>query len=430
MCLRLNAALRRYSFEIAPGGVVSSIVPKLLFAFMLLLVSPASAGTTFMVFPPENGSKAQTLAWIGEGLAVSISEQLISPVADSISWEERVRFVEASDLPPNAPLSRASMIRVAQKAAADFIVFGSYSGTEDSLGISLSVLDLKSLRLGGEKAASGPLSALPQLENELAWAILSDVANNGTISRDDFRRRMRTVPNAVYASFIGSLAITDESERARTLQKLLDAYHDFPQASYLLGSHYFADSDCSRAIPYLKSALKEAQDFLEAEFMLGTCYLKQGDTAEAAAAYNGFVARNRALEALNNLGVAYLRWGDYALATQNLLEARKLAGADVTVGINMAILRHLQGEDAAARSILEELVKTDPEQGFLQYLHSLVLDAIGEAKQASEALDRARRMGVDPEKMKRQDLRAWTRIFPSWIRRSPITFTSQVRLRH
>ncbi len=422
--------MERYSFEIGPHCVVSSIVQKLLFIVMLCLAAPACSGATFMVFPPENRSKVQALAWIGEAVAVSISEQLISPGVESISWEERVRFVEASDLPPNAPLSRASMIRVSQKAAADFVVFGTYTGTEDNLGISFAVLNLKSLKLGGEKAAGGPVSALPQLENELAWAILSDVVHNGTLSRDDFRRRTRTVPNGIYAGFIGSLAVSDEAERAHTLQKILDSYRDFPQASYLLGSYYFANSDCSRALQHLKAALKESQDFLEAEFMLGTCYLKQDDTAEAAAAYNGFVARYRAVEALNNLGVAYLRWGDYALATQNLLEARKIAGSDETVGMNIAILRHLQGEDAAAETILEELVKTDPEQAFLQYLHSLVLDKIGEARKAAEALDRACKLGIDPEKMKRQDLRTWTRIFPSWTRRPPITFVSEVRLRH
>lgn len=410
--------------------MVSSIVQKVSFIVMFCLAVPARADTTLMVFPPENRSRAQTLAWIGEGIAVAISGQMISPEVDSISREERVRFVEASDLPPNAPLSRASMIRVAQKAAADYLVFGSYTGTEDNLGITLEVLDLKSMRLGGEKAANGPVSALPQLENELAWAILSDVASNGTLSRDDFRRHTRTVPNTVYSSFIGSLAVTDEVERARTLQRILESYRDFPQASYLLGSYYFGNGDCNRAIQYLRPALREAQDFLEAEFMLGTCYLKQGNGADAAAAYNGFIVRNRAMEALNNLGIAYLRMGDYALATQNLLEARKLAMADETVAMNLAILRHLQGEDTAAQAILAELVKTEPDQGFLQYLYSLALDGIGETKKAAEALDSARKLGTDPDKIKQQDLRASARAFPSWTHRPAITFAREARLRH
>jgi tetratricopeptide (TPR) repeat protein len=398
-------------------------------AALLILVwlsMPAAAGTTFLMFPPENQSKVQGLAWIGEGLAIAISEELLVPGVETISWEERARFVESSDLPPNTPLSRASMIRVAQKAAVDQLVFGSCTGTRDNLRIALRVLDLKSLRLSGEIVANGPMSALPQLENELAWVILSDVGLNGALSREDFRARSRTVPNGPYSSFISCLAVSDEAERAKMLLKTVELYRDFPQASFFLGAYYFENGDCVRAIQYLKPAMKSAQSFLEAEFMLGTCYMKQDKLAEAVQAYNAVVKRCQALEVLNNLGVAYLRRGDYPLAAQNLVEARALAKTDLTVGLNLAILRYLQGDEPAAQAVLEEMVQVHADQGMLQYLYSLALESRGESRKAAVALDQAKKLGVDPEKAKRQDPRSWTQIFPVWARRPAVTWGGKV----
>lgn len=347
------------------------------------------------------------------------------PGVETISWEERVRFVQSSDLPLSTPLSHASMIRVAQKAAVDQLVFGSCTGTTENLHIVLRVLDLKSLRLSKEIVASGPTSALPQLENELAWMILSDRGLNGALSREAFRARSRAVPNGPYSGFIKCLAVSDEAERAKMLLKTLALYRDFPQASFFLGAYYFEIGDCVRAEQYLKPSLKAAQSFLEAEFMLGTCYLKQDRPTEAIQAYNAVVERCRALEVLNNLGVAYLRRGDYSLAVRHLVEARALAKEDVTVGLNLAILQHLQGDEPAALTVLEELAPAYADQGLLQYLYSLVLESLGDSQKASAALDRAKKLGVDPEKAKRQDPRSWTRIFSVWTRR-PVTWSGKV----
>jgi Flp pilus assembly protein TadD len=409
--------------------VVSNCVQKLaLLCFIVLaLASSATAGTTFLVFPLENQSKLKALSWIGEGIALAVSGELQAPSVETISWEERARFIEASDLPSSMTLSRASMIRVAQRAAADRMVFGSYSGTGENLQVVIRVLNLKTLRTSGEISASGPASSLPQIENGIAWQILSDSGLTGALSQEDFRSRTRAVPNKTYSSFINCLAIADEEERAKALQKMLDLYRDLPQASFLLGAHYFQSGDFAKAVQHLKAALKDPQSFLDNQFMLGTCYLRLDNLAEAIQAYNAFTARAHALEVFNNLGVAYMRKGDFPLAVQNLIEARKLAGSDVTVGLNLALLRHLEGDELSALSILDDVVKAHPEQGMVQYLYSVALASRGEQQKAAAALEEAMRLGMDPEKLKRQDPQSWTRIFPMWNRRPGFAWVGEAK---
>src|SRR5262245_29038399 len=103
-----------------------------------------------MVFPAENLTKSSSLSWIGECLTASICESLEIPGVRIIPRADLARLVESSDLPPNVTLSRASMIRVAQKGAADYLVFGSYSGTSDAIQVGVQVLDLKSMKLNNQ----------------------------------------------------------------------------------------------------------------------------------------------------------------------------------------------------------------------------------------------------------------------------------------
>jgi Tfp pilus assembly protein PilF len=411
--------------------MVSNPMQMQLFALFMLLIgpaAPATADTTILIFPPENLTKTKTLSWIAEGLAIALSEECRVPGVETVSWEERIRFVEASDLPPNSVLSHASMIRVAQRVAADRMVFGSYAGNEESLRIELRVLDLKSMRLSGPIVANGSAAALPQLENELAWVILSDGSRSGAISRENFSARTRGIPNQAYAYFISCLGIADEAERTKGLLKTVEMFRDFPQASFFLGVHFFQAGDCTKAVQYLRPALKESQYYPETQFMLGTCYLKQDNLGEAIQAYNAILARTQILEVLNNLGVAYLRKGDYALAVQSLIEARNMAKTDLTIGLNLAITRHLQHDETAMMLHIEELIKAHPEQGILQFLYGMALAGRGETEKSEVAFERARRLGLDAAEMNHQDPLGWTRLFPVWIRRPESPWARDVKV--
>jgi tetratricopeptide (TPR) repeat protein len=369
---------------------------------------------TFIVFASESLAKGSNLAWLGEGIAYSVTEQIGIPGIHAVDYEKRAELTDDLDLPPNVALSRASMIRVAQEASADYLIMGSYSGTSENLSITLRLLDLKTMKLGGEITANGPLSVLPQMENELAWLILSNSGLNGIYTRGKFRERTRTIPNDSYAHFIRGLSSSDESDRLISLDRAIKLNPDFPEAHFWLGRNCFEKSDWPKAIQHLEHALKSARHFQEAEFMLGTCYLEQNSFEQSIQNYSHLLALKESLEVLNNLGVAYLRKGDYSLATQQFLDAQRMAKTNATVNLNFALLRHLQGNDLAARAILEDALLANPNNGMLHYLFSRVLDWQGERAPAKLASEKARRLGVNVEKMDKEDLRIWARIFLKW----------------
>jgi Flp pilus assembly protein TadD len=328
--------------------------------------------------------------------------------------DEQVKLVEWADLPPGMPLSRASMIRVAQQSSADFLVFGSYSGDGASLQISLRVLDLHALKLGGLITANGRLSYLPQMENDLSWLIL---VNNGLAqgySRAQHQKTIRTIPNAAYSLYISSLIETDEGAAAAALHKVVTLYPGFPEAHFLLGRHYFQQGDCAKAISHLSRVLDGGGANPEARFMSGNCFLLQGQFDLSVQQYAFIMSVGPFLEAANNLGVAYLRKGEHALSDQYLQKAREVAAGDPTVGLNLAILRFVEGNTDAALQVIEGSLKEHPSHGMLRYLYGVVLAKVGRAGESDEALAFARRLGIEPERLGEQDPKLWTRVFQSW----------------
>jgi tetratricopeptide (TPR) repeat protein len=340
---------------------------------------------------------------------MSLSEQIAGRTVKPIDRSERLQWIEALDLPPGAPLSRGSMIRIAQRASADLAVFGSSEGTSQNFRISVRVLEVRNLKLSGEMVVNGPLSVLPQLENELAWLILTNMSLESASSREKFRERMRSIPNSAYAFYIQSLDAADENSRLRLLVKATDEYRDFPKAHFQIGRLYFQKGNYDGAISHLRRAHDEGDMEQNREFMMGTSYLQKGQPVQAIQSYEPMLHVARSFEVLNNLGIAYLRKGDTASALNALLEAKRLAQSDATVSLNLALARHLQGNDSAAVNVLEDAIRSHPRSGMLQFLLGYLLKIQGENEKAAIASGKAKSSGINFDKLKLDDPMSWSR---------------------
>jgi len=379
-----------------------------------IALAQSEPSVALMVFPAENLTRSSSLSWIGECMTASISESLEMPGVRVIPRTDLARLVESSDLPPNVTLSRASMIRVAQKAAADYLVFGSYSGTADAIQVGMQVLDLKSMKLNDQISTAGSAVALPQMENEVAWEILNQKGLARGIVREKFRERTRAIPNLPYTYYVRSLSRTDAEARLRLSLKAVDQYSDIPEAQFYLGNYYYKKGDCQQAVKHLQLARIKPPRYLDSQFMLGLCYVKQDAFPEAAQAFSSILTYARPAEVLNNAGASYLRAGDFPQSLQYLTEARSLIKNDAVVAINLAILHHLRGNETEALSVLEETLRIHPNVAILHYLVGLAAEAQGQSERASAALQEASRLGADPGRLRGQDLRTLAQILPLW----------------
>ena len=148
--------------------------------------------------------------------------------------------------------------------------------------------------------------------------------------------------------------------------------------------------------------------------MLGNCYLRQNTPVEAIQSHSAILPFRQPVQVLNNLGVAYLRNGDYVQAEESLERARKLANTDPIVVLNLAVLWHLQGDSERASLLLEESLRSGPAQGLLHHLQGLIFASQGRTEQSATALAEANRLGIDTVRLKTDDLRTLTQLFPVW----------------
>jgi Flp pilus assembly protein TadD/TolB-like protein len=367
-----------------------------------------------IVFPLENRINTESLSWLGEGVAISLAEQMRSSGITIVDRHSRAELVENLDLPPGAPLSRASMIRVAQQASIDVAVMGSITGTGKNLRITTKILKIKPMKLGGDIVANGSLAVLPQMENELAWLILSNGGLSQMPSRQEFQKRTRMIPNTAYAYYIHSFNADNENDQLKLLLKAVNTYKDFPAAQFLLGKYYYQKGEYKNAIPHLTEARKNEDTYLQNEFLLGTSCLQQNIIGDAIQSFSHLLSFRRLPEALNNIGLAYLRKGDYALAVQNFLEARKISPGDPNISLNLAILRYLQDNDAAACALLEETAAAYPKNGMLQFVLGFMLDKKNESQKAEAAMGKARSLGINIDEFRTENPQNWVRVLVDW----------------
>ncbi len=377
---------------------------------------PASDSIKIIFFPLDSAMKDSSLSWLNQGIAHSISRQLQARDVTVVKRKEREFLVENMDLPPGAQLSHASMIRAAQKADADMLVMGTYSGTRQNLKISLKALDVKTMKLSGDMVANGPVTALAQMENELAWLVLNNTGLGKNYSREKFLLKTRKAPNQAYRLFIESFSSASESDRMNLLLKALQSYGKFSEARLQLAGIYFRKENCVNAVPHLDLENGDGSEDPEKGFMRGTCFIQEDLNNQAVQMLTGVLSISRFPEAFNNLGVAYLNKGDYGLALNALLEARNLNSADSTVALNLALVRHLQRNDWAAKNSLDEAVKLHPRDGMLHFLNGFILKMQGEKEKATAAFSKAKNLGVNVEKLQTQNPKSWARLiyeFPS-----------------
>lgn len=391
---------------------------RLVLVFCALVAAPSFArsgwAVSYLVFPPENLTRNSMLAWVGEGVCQSVARQLALPEVKVFGGADRPGLLESADLPPSSYLSRASMIHVAQRISADNLIMGSFSGTEDNLRIVIRVLDVKSLKLGGEIAANGPLSALAQMENELAWIILDHAKLNQGISRDKYKEKSRTIPNDAYAAFIRGWIAPEEDEQVRFFRKSVELYPAFPEAHHYLGRYLHRIGDCQGAVRHLGLASEYRAAYLEDQFIIGNCSMKLNDQATAQRAFLALLAVKQSAHALNNLALARLKSGDIGLAIQDLVRAHEMDAADSTIELNLAVAQYLKGNLPAARILLEELDHSHPDRSVIQYLLSLILRQQGDIDRANGLLAKSRSLDGGVEGMGQVDPRNFVRAFTAW----------------
>src|SRR5208282_4879030 len=101
----------------------------------------------YLVFPFENVAAPARLDWIGEGLEELTIQRLSAAGQQVYSHAGRINEMDQYGFPPNAKLSRATMLRIAQEMDADYVIFGDFASDGKILTVDARILRVNPVAL-------------------------------------------------------------------------------------------------------------------------------------------------------------------------------------------------------------------------------------------------------------------------------------------
>ncbi len=277
---------------------------------------------TFVVLPFFNVSKSANLDWIGESLSESIHEALASGGLLALDREERAQVYRRLAIRPEALLTRASVIKIADSLGAAQVIFGQFElkpppagqpASRGALEITARLVDLKRTLQGPEFGESGSLEDLAALQRHLSWQTLQFVLPETAPSEADFSSRHPVIRLDAMESYIRGLLASSAEEKHRLFTRAARLDQAFSQPCFQLGRLHFQKKEYKVAAEWLGKVSSSDVHFREASFLSGLCLYNAGDFSGAQNAFQTVAATVPLNEVYNNIGAAQSR--------QNLPEA-------------------------------------------------------------------------------------------------------------
>ncbi len=344
-------------------------LPLLLF---LIYINFPVFGEPVLVVPFFSQSASANVDWIGESIAHTIQEALATRGIFVLDRAERETVYRRLSIRPNATLTRASIIKVAEALDASEVVAGEFelvsqAGKPAGVRISAQTIDVRRLRRRGQFTEAGPLADLAALQGRLAWQVLRDLAPDVTPELEPFLRERPAVRLDAIENYTRGLLAVSPEQKHRLFTQAARLDERFSEPSYELGRLYWDKKDYARAAAWLARVGPEAPRHLEATFLLGLCRFHTGDFAGAQRAFQTVASAVPLNEVFNNLGAAQSRL-NRPEALENFRKALEGDTADPDYHFNVGYALWKQGRFQQAAASFRAVLERNPEDAQATFL--------------------------------------------------------------
>ena len=322
-------------------------------ALLLTSLAASARADTVLVLPFFNLSNSTNLDWIGESIAETIRESLLTQGVLALDREDRQEAFRRLAIRPYALLTRASVIKLAESLDAGQVMFGQYSlapstGSMGTLNITARILDLKKFRQGSELSELGALEDLAALETHLAWQALVALAPKTAPSADAFRQSRPALRVDAIENYVRGLLATNPEQKHHFFTQAARLDSRFSQPRFQLGRLLTDKKDYRVAAGWLERVDRSDSHYFEAQFLLGICRYYTADFSGAEAAFRLVAEAAPLNEVLNNLAAAQSRRNEME-ALDNFKKALEGDSADPDYHFNLgyALWKRGRFDDAA-----------------------------------------------------------------------------------
>jgi len=351
----------------------------------------------FLVFPFENAGATPRLEWIGAGLEELTIQKLSAAGQQVYSHEGRLDEMDRAGLPPNAKLSRATMLHIAQDLDADYVVFGSFASDGTSLTVNARVLRVNPVALLPAVRETGSLDSMMNLHTKLTWRLLTTIDHKFPLNLAEFSKLQRSIYLGAFEHYIRGLLASEDYARIRDLKEAARLEPNWPDPAFSLGQVYFTRNDCAAALPWFARVPPANERSVEAIFATGVCDLRLNQPDKAEKVFSklqedlklSMVSGADLPEILNNLALAFARLGKLGLAIPALSRARDLDPDEDDYPFNLGLVSLQNNDLAAATAQFRDASEREPDNPEDRAFLINALERAGKKNEAAEARDTA-----------------------------------------
>ena len=202
---------------------------RLMTAAILLALSAASsagamAADRYLVLPFTNETGEDSLFWMGEAMAMGLTDHLLAAGAAGVCPQRRRDGLVEIGLDSREPVTLASAILLARRLGADRIVVGRYGLLADH-GLSIQGHDVSAQGLdqGEPVEVRGALTDLHALQQKFVRALVPRSQLQPERVRVTPLQEMSTVPLSSLELYTRAMLVEDPEQRRDLLTRALEA---------------------------------------------------------------------------------------------------------------------------------------------------------------------------------------------------------------
>ena len=336
----------------------------------------AKAGNNILVVPFETPARDGRTYWLGEAAAVLVAGDINARGLGAIARPARERAYDQLHLPPNAPLSRATVIKVGELVGAAQVIVGSVAVEGDALTVRAQPIRIDVGRADPEIVERGTLSDFFTVVEKVSRRV---VPGGGTPAA------VRTPSLQAFEHYVKGLLAEQPAAQAEFLEAALKAEPNYDRARLALWEVRTSQGDHAAALAAVKPVARASPDSRRARFLSGVSLISLAKYDEAFAVFKDLQQEESQASILNNLGVVQIRRGAPAdgKPTYFLTRAAEAAPDDPDILFNLGYAYALDRDPQGAIYWLRETLRRNPTDGDAHVVLANALDAAGSTVEAT-----------------------------------------------
>ncbi len=350
---------------------------------------PSPKTTRILVMPFVPGERDPRLVWLSEASAVLITDTLTAYGFPVLARSDRVDAFEDLNLPADASLSQASIIRVGELVAASDIITGTLRLSGAELVVEARRLRLDTGRLQQQVTDRAPLRELFGLHERVTKQLMGGAAVSVSSHAGS------PPPLEAFEQYIKGLLAEQTATQIRFLQGALTAFPQYDRAKLALWKVYAEQSDHTRALAIVQSIPPDSRRARQAKFLAGLSLLELKRNDEAFQTFKTLLDEQPMPGLYNNLGIVQVRRGSTPTSGKATYYFTKASDADPDESdyfFNLGYTYWLDKDTQAAIYWLREAVRRNPADGEAHFVLGAALQAAGSQTEATREKDLARQL--------------------------------------